>query len=410
MPKKAAGLTVRRVEGEKRPGMYADGNNLYLHVAPTGAKSWVLRYTTDGRRRDMGLGPVRLYSLAEARVRAFALCRQIAEGGDPLAERQSRKSAARLDRAREMSFSACAAAYVEAHAAGWRGPRNRDQWESSLRTYAHSLDKIPVAEIDVALVMKVLDPIWAKKSETASRVRARIEAVLDWAATRGYRQGDNPARWRGHLENLLPRVTKVRAVEHHAAMQYAEIAEFMQDLRRQAGIIARALEFCILTGTRSGEVLGARWDEFDDAARLWIIPAPRTKSGREHRVPLSDAAATVVRSMAAVRVSDFVFPGARLGRPLSRMAFHELLRKMRPAGTVTAHGFRSTFRDWAAEKTNFPSEIAEMALGHAVGDAVERAYRRSDQFDKRRALADSWAAYCDGDAGAIVLPLRREAF
>lgn len=400
MPKKAAGLTVRKVEGEKRPGMYADGNNLYLHVAPTGAKSWVLRYTADGRRRDMGLGPVRLYSLAEARVRAFALCRQIAEGGHPLAERQARKSAARLDKAREMSFGACAAAYVEAHAAGWRGPKNREQWESSLRTYAHSLDKIPVAEIDVALIMRVLDPIWAKKSETASRVRARIEAVLDWAATRGYRQGDNPARWRGHLENLLPKVTKVRAVEHHAAMPYAHIAEFMRELRQQAGIIARALEFCILTGTRSGEVLGARWEEFDDTAKLWIIPAPRTKSGREHRVPLSDAAVAIVRSMAAVRVSDYVFPGARLGRPLSRMAFHELLRKMRPAGSVTAHGFRSTFRDWAAEQTSFPAELAEMALGHQVGDAVERAYRRSDQFEKRRTLAEAWAAYCDGDTGA----------
>jgi integrase len=261
-----------------------------------------------------------------------------------------------------------------------------------------------VQAVDTGLVMKVIEPLWAAKPETASRLRGRIEVVLDWAKVRGYRQGENPARWRGHLDHLLPAKSKIRKVVHHAALPYAKAGAFMTALRGQQGIAPRALEFLILTATRTGETLGATWDEFDLAARLWTIPATRMKAGREHRVPLSEAAARVLESLQEARQSDFVFPGARQGRPLSEMALLMLLRRM-GFGEITVHGFRSAFRDWAAERTTFPREVAEMALAHAISDAVEAAYRRGDLFDKRRKLMDAWAAYCakvETDAGKVV--------
>jgi integrase len=240
--------------------------------------------------------------------------------------------------------------------------------------------------------MKALEPIWTSKPETAGRVRGRIESVIDWATARGYRQGENPARWRGHLENLLPKKSKVRRVEHHAALPYAGLAEFMVELRQQEGIAARALEFAILTAARTGEVLSTRWSEIDFKARLWTIPGSRMKAGKEHRVPLSDAAMAVLEGMEATREGDFVFPGGRAGRPLSNMAFLMLLRRI-GRGDLTAHGFRSTFSDWCTECTNFPAEVREMALAHAVGDKVEAAYRRGDLFEKRRQVMDAWASF-----------------
>ena len=409
MAKRAAGLTVRRIESERRPGMYGDGHGLYFHVSALGAKSWVFRYTFRGVRHDLGLGSVSLFSLAEARDRAFAARRLIAEGRDPLTERRAARTAAQLDLAKAITFAGCATAYIEAHQAGWRGTKSRRQWETSLASYVlPRLGGLPVGEIDTGLVMRVIDPIWSEKPETASRVRGRIESILDWATTRGYRQGDNPARWRGHLENLLPKKTKIRAVEHHAALGYGEIASFLAVLRQQQGIAARALEFAILTCGRSGEVLGARWDEVDVTQRLWTIPAVRMKGAREHRVPLSDAAMAIVEQMAALRSSPFVFPGVRQGQPPSKTALFEVLRRM-GRGDVTVHGFRSSFRDWVAERTSFAAEIAEMALAHLVGDAVERAYRRSDQFEKRRQVAEAWAAYCNAGPGGQIVPLRRDA-
>jgi integrase len=250
-----------------------------------------------------------------------------------------------------------------------------------------------VRAIDTALVMRAMGPIWNEKPETASRVRGRIESILDWAAARGFRQGENPARWRGHLDKLLPKKTKVRRVEHHTALPYREIGTFIDDLRRQEGVGARALEFAILTAARTGEAIGARWDEFDLADRLWTIPAERMKAGKEHRVPLSEAVVAILEDLQKVLHGDFVFPGGRAGRPISNMAMAMTLRRM-ARGELTVHGFRSTFRDWASERTGFPREAAEMALAHTVTDAVERAYRRGDLFAKRRQLMDAWAKFC----------------
>jgi integrase len=269
------------------------------------------------------------------------------------------------------------------------------------------IGKLPVQAVDTGLVMKVIEPLWAAKPETASRLRGRVEVILDWAKVRGYRQGENPARWRGHLDHLLPAKSKIRKVVHHAALPYAKAGAFMTVLRGQHGIAARALEFLILTATRTGETLGATWDEFDLEARLWTIPAARMKGGREHRVPLTEAAASVLESLQEARQSDFVFPGARQSRPLSEMALLMLLRRM-GFGEITVHGFRSAFRDWAAERTTFPREVAEMALAHAISDAVEAAYRRGDLFDKRRKLMDAWAAYCakaEANGGNKIVPL-----
>jgi len=397
-------VTVARA---KTPGMLADGGGLYLRIGSTGAKSWIFRYRRDGRLRDMGLGPLHTVSLAEARDKAQD-CRKLRlQKADPIETRKAGQVEAKLAAASAITFRKCAERYTEAHRASWRSHKHATQWLTTLATYVYPVfGELPVQTIDVALVMKALEPIWSVKSETASRVRGRIESVLDWAAARGYRSGDNPARWRGHLENLLPRRSKVSRIQHLAALPYAEIGAFMVGLRRQQGIAARALEFAILTASRSGEVMGARWSEINRAERLWIVPRERMKAGKEHRVPLPDAALAVIDAMAEIRQSEFVFPGYKLRRPLSNMALLKVLRRA-GRGDLTVHGFRSTFRDWCAERTNFPREVAEMALAHTIGDAVVRAYQRTDLFEKRRQLADAWARYCDGQAvGGEVVPIR----
>ncbi len=355
----------------------------------------------------MGLGPADLYSLAEARQKALEARKLVAEGVDPIEARQAKRTAAAVDAAKGMTFRACAEAYINAHRSGWRNPKHAAQWPATLGAYAYPhFGSLPVQAVDVGLVMKAVEPIWTEKPETASRVRGRIESVLDWATARGYRQGENPARWRGHLENLLPPRSKVRRVEHHAALPYGEIAAFMAELRQQEGVGARALEFAILTAASTGEVIGARWDEINVAERLWIVPADRMKAGKEHRAPLSDAALAIVEKMAAIRQGDHVFPGSKAERPISNMAMLMLLRRM-GRGDLTAHGFRSTFRDWAAEATNFPAEVAEMALAHTVGDKLEAAYRRGDLFEKRREIMAAWANFIDHDKSATVVPMRK---
>jgi integrase len=394
-----------------KPGMHCDGGGLYLQ-AVTGAngdirKSWLFRFAEAGREHQMGLGPLDVVSLAQAREKA-AECRRLRqEGIDPIEARNAQRASAAAENAKAMTFDQCAERYIAAHRAGWRNPKHAAQWGSTLATYvAPVFGKLSVRAIDVGLVTKALEPIWATKPETASRVRGRIEAVLDWAAARGLRDADNPARWKGRLDKLLPRRSKVRAVAHHAALAFPEIGAFMRDLRdRDGGVAARALEFLILTVARTGEVLGAQWPEIDLKAKVWVVPPDRMKGGREHRVPLSDAAVTLLQSMAKIRENDFVFPGGRRAM-LSDMALLMLLRRM-GHGEITAHGFRSTFRDWAAERTNFPNEVVEMALAHAVGSKVEAAYRRSDLFDKRRRLMAAWAAFCGrvDDTGKVV-PLR----
>jgi integrase len=400
-------LTALDVARAKERGYYGDGGGLYLQVSASGAKSWVFRFKEGRRLREMGLGPLHTIGLAEARQRAQECRKARLDGKDPIAARHAERMAAKLDEAKAVTFKTCAEGYIAAHTAGWRSAKHAAQWTATLNAYVYPFfGGLPVQAVDVGLVMKAIEPIWATKPETASRVRGRIESILDWAVARRYRQGENPARWRGHLENLLPAPTKIRQVEHHAALPYHEIGGFMAELRQQEGVAARALEFAILTAARTGEVIGARWEEISIPERLWTISAERMKAGKQYRVPLSDAALAIIQQMAEIRCGDFLFPGGKAHRPLSNMAFLMLLRRM-GRGDLTAHGFRSTFRDWAAERTGFPAEVAEMALAHSVGDKVEAAYRRGDLFEKRRQLADAWTKFCTAppDAGRVV-PLR----
>jgi integrase len=387
-------LTALAVNQAKRRGYYGDGGGLFLQVSATGAKSWVFRFKETGRLREMGLGPTHTVSLAEARQKALECRKARLDGRDPIEARRGKRILAKLDADKAMTFAACAERYIASHKAGWRNPKHAAQWPATLGTYVYPVfGSLPVQAVDVGLVMKAIEPIWVQKPETAGRVRGRIESVLDWATARGYRQGENPARWRGHLENLLPKKSKVRRVEHHAALPYTEIAAFMAELRQQEGVAARALEFAILTAARTGEVIGAKWDEIDLGERLWVVPAERMKAGKEHRVPLSDPALAILDGMRKIRQGDHIFPGGKAARPISNMAMLMLLRRM-DRGDLTAHGFRSSFRDWAAERTTFAAEVAEMALAHTVSDKVEAAYRRGDLFQKRRQLAEAWARFC----------------
>jgi integrase len=386
-------LTAMAVARATKPGLMADGHGLYLRVGPTGSKSWVFRYRLAGRLHDAGLGPLHTVSLGDARLKALGLRQQRLMGADPLAAKREAVARSRAVETKVITFQECAERYIASHKAGWRNPKHAKQWPSSLGTYVYPIfGDLSVQAADVGLVMKVLEPIWTTKPETASRVRGRIESVLDWATARGYRTGENPARWRGHLEDLLPKKSKVSKVEHHAALPYPELGAFMAELRRQEGIAARALEFAILAAARTGEVLGAKWSEISLADRLWTIPAERMKAGREHRVPLCDRAIAILGEMQEIREGDFVFPG-KAKRSLNSMAFQMLLRRMGRAD-LTTHGFRSTFSDWCSERTNFPSELREMALAHAVGNKVEAAYRRGDLFAKRRQLTAAWAKFC----------------
>jgi len=315
------------------------------------------------------------------------------EGKDPIEHRKNRLTAMRLDAARTMTFSACASAYIEAHKSGWKNEKHANQWKSTIDTYVNSIiGELPIGDVDSGLVMKCLNKIWNDKPETASRVRGRIESILDWAKVLGYRAGENPARWKGHLDNLLPARSKVARVEHHPALPYAEIPDFMVALKQQPGFGARALEFSILNATRTGEVIGAKWDEVDLDAALWIIPAERMKAGEEHRVPLSSSAVAILQAIQPLGEA-FLFPGRLRNTPLSNMSLLATLKRMN-RNDLTTHGFRSTFRDWAAETTVYPSEVVEMSLAHTIGSKVEAAYRRGDLLEKRRRLMDDWATYC----------------
>ena len=392
--------------------MHADGGGLYLQVTASGAKSWIYRFSLNRRTREMGLGPLHTISLSDARAKA-ADCRRLRLAGvDPIEARKEGVTKARLEAARAISFKDATEAYIEMHRVGWRNVKHASQWSTTLETYVYPvLGSLPVQGVDVALVMKVLEPIWTTKTETASRVRGRIESVLDWASARGCRLGENPARWRGHLENLLPKRSKVRTIRHHAAMPYEAVGEFMASLQGQDGIAARALEFLVLTACRTGEVVGARWKEFDLDAAVWTVPAERIKAGKEHRVPLSARALSIVGDMQAARDSEdaFVFPGGKRGKALSNMALRLILKRM-GRSDLTVHGFRSSFRDWAAERTNYSREVAEMALAHAISDKVDAAYRRGDLFEKRRRLMDEWARYCGATkAAGKVVPMRAGA-
>ena len=386
-------LTALKVErAHLKPGMHGDGGGLYLRVAPGGSRQWMFRYRKRGKLTDMGLGGVTSLTLSDARQKAAEARKLLAEGKDPLAARQAADAAQAVARARGVTFEAVARQCIDARKSGWRNAKHAAQWLSSLETYAFPIfGAVPVADVDVTMVLRVLEPIWDTKTETASRVRQRIETVLDYARVRNLRGGDNPARWKGHLAEVLPARSKVQRVVHHPSMPYPQIPAFMARLRRQSGAAAMALEFLILTAARTGEVIGATWDEIDLKTGTWAVPGTRIKAKRLHRVPLSTRALEILRSLP--HREGYLFPGQKAGKGLSSGAFDALLDRMKIDDFVT-HGFRSSFRDWAAERTNYPREVAEAALAHVTGDKVEAAYRRTDLFEKRRRLMRDWANFC----------------
>ncbi len=385
-------LSALAVKNMTKPGLHGDGGGLYLQVSPGGARSWIFRYMLDGVPRKMGLGPLPDISLAMAREAAVAARDKLRNGIDPIDERNDRRAARLLEKAKEMTFRQCGEAYISAHSDSWRNEKHRAQWSQTLNTYAYpTIGDLPVASITTDLVFKVLDPIWRSKAETASRLRGRLEVILDWATVRQFRKGENPARWRGHLESLLPPRHKVAKVVHQPAMAYTDVPAFMAKLRQKPEVSARGLEFAILCAARTGEVLGARWAEIDIEAKVWTVPAQRMKAGREHRVPLSTRAVEILTALP--RRGDIVFAG-RANAPLSNMALLMMTRGMVDQ-RLTVHGFRSSFRDWAGEATNFQREVAEAALAHVIGDQAEQAYRRGDALEKRRKLMQAWAEYCE---------------
>ncbi len=430
MPRKAAGIEPVMVK-KLAPGRYGDGGGLFLLVRSPSAKHaaagekaggrfWLFRYLIAGKMREMGLGTADgkgAVSLKDARAKAAALLALVKSGIDPLAKREAdaaaEKAVAQQAQVRAKTFSDTANAYIAAHEKSWRNEKHRWQWRQTLEKLAFPhMGNLPVAEVETAHVMNALEPIWYTKPETASRLRGRIEVVLDYAKARGWRSGENCARWRGHISSMLPSRAKVQQVEHHAALPWHEIGGFMASLRAEGGLAARALELAILTGGRTSEVLEAPWGEINLDAAIWTIPPERMKAKREHRVPLSEPALALLRALLVLRdekQGDWVFPGERIGRPLSNMAMAMLLRRM-DRKDITVHGFRSTFRDWAAESTNYAREVAEAALAHTLGDKVEAAYRRGDLMDKRRRLMADWAVFCARtEPMGEVIPMRTPA-
>lgn len=390
-----AGLSARKVATAK-PGKYCDGDNLYLIVSPTGSRKWVLRFTWRGKAKEMGLGSADSVPLADAREKAATARRMIAQGLNPIDERKRTSGVP--------TFGEMADQVREALSFGFRNEKHKAQWKSTLATYAAPLWTKPVDTILTDDVLAVVRPIWHAKPETASRLRGRVEKVLDAAKAKGFRTGENPARWRGHLDHLLPKPSKL-ARGHHAAMPYEDVAGFVAQLRERDSTAALALEFCILTAARSGEVFGARWSEIDLEKKVWTVPADRMKAAREHRVPLSGRAIAIIKQLEKSKTGDFVFVGKARNRPLSNMSMAMILRRMK-VENVTVHGFRSSFRDWAGNVSNFSRETIEQALAHRIGDRTEQAYRRGDALEKRRKLMDAWANYCDPMRLSNVVPIR----
>ena len=401
MPKTAKEMSPVGVRNLSRPGLHSVGGvaGLYLQVTEGGAKSWVLRATVGSKRRDMGLGSYPTVTLAQAREKAREWREAIWQGRDPAAERQEAQRALRASQAASMTFDQAVAAYLKSKRSEFRSPKHIQQWENTLAQYAGPvIGGLSVDQIELAHVVKVLEPIWTEKTETASRLRGRIEHVLTYATVRGYRHGDNPARWRGNLDAVLPKPSKVRGGQHFKALPFADMPAFMADLRQRKGISARALEFAILTAARSGEVRGATWDEIDLDNRLWAIPAERMKASKAHRVPLTDGTAKLLEGLPRLQETDLVFPASQGGK-LSDMSLTAVLRRMKADATV--HGFRSTFRDWTAERTAYPNEVIEKCLAHAIGDKVEAAYRRGDLLQRRRRLMADWEAFTNGQGDAV---------
>lgn len=397
MARKAKELGPLAVSRLSQPGLHFVGGvaGLALQVSASGARSWVLRIQIGDKRRDMGLGGFPdVPSLANAREAARVARAKVKEGIDPIANARAARSALKAEQAAAQTFKTCALAYIEAHEAGWRNAKHAQQWRNTLDTYAYPvIGNLLVRDVGLPQVLSILEPIWKKKTETASRLRGRLEAILDWATTRGYRTGLNPARWKGHLDTLLPAARTVALAGHHSALPVHQMSALMKALRQQPGMSAQALEFTILTAARSGETRGARWSEINLDTATWTIPADRMKAKKEHRVPLSKAALNILSALPCLDNETLVFASPR-GGMLSDMSLTAVLRRMNI--NAVPHGFRSTFRDWCAEHTNYPREAAEMALAHAIGDKVEAAYRRGDLFEKRRQLMREWAEFCGG--------------
>ncbi len=393
-------LTARAVAGETKRGMIGDGGGLYLRTSKGGSRSWILRYKRDGKEHHLGLGSLRDVTLSMARDKAREARRSLLDGVDPISARKAAKASARAAK----SFRQVADEYIEAHAKSWSA-RTAEQWRVHLATYILPIIGLdcPVADVDTAMVLKVLTPIWSEKTETANRVRRRIESILDAAKVQGLREGENPAAWKGNLAKVFPNQSEIAAAEHHEAMDWREVPSFLTELRRRPEVAARCLEFAVLTATRTNEVLTAEWGDLDLDQRLWVIPSAKTKTAKEHRVPLSDRAVEIVEAMREIGLSTKYVFGNGANKPLPKGAMMKTLRKIDKA--VTTHGFRATFRTWAAE-TGVPAELAEMALGHTVGDKVERAYQRSDMFARRRSLTDRWAAFCTAERGSVTKLMR----
>lgn len=407
MRRRTERLNALQIAKLTKQGYHCDGAGLYLQVSKSGSKSWVFRYVLAGKPREMGLGSFLTFSLSAARQRARDQRQLLTDGIDPIEGKRGAILQKRMAAANIITFDAAAAAFIEANSPAWRNVKHGDQWRNTLATYASPvIGSLPVSEVNTALVLRILQPIWNTKTETATRVRGRIEKVLDWAKVQGFRAGDNPAAWRGHLSEVLPKPSKVANAGNHAALPWAEIGAFMTTLRAMPGAGALAMELIILTATRTSEVLDATWSEFDLDAGIWTIAKDRMKSFKEHRVPLSAAALAVLeKAKAGMKDSDFLFPG-KPGRALSNTVCLQTLKRMN-RGDLTVHGFRSTFRDWCAESTGYPRDVAEMALAHAIEDKSEAAYRRGDLLEKRRALMADWAEFCSmAKTGASVTSIR----
>lgn len=388
----SAPLTANQIAGLSKAGVHRVDRGLYVQVRPDGSRSWILRFRLHGRARAMGLGSLHLVPLTEARAKAIRAQRLLLDGQDPIEARRADRKTETL-RTLTPTFASCAREYIKSQKAAWSNAKHAYQWLQSLETYAFpSIGNLPVEEVTVDLVLQVLKPIWTTKSETAGRIRGRIEKILGWAEAHGHRSGPNPAAWKGPLGHMLPPLSKVQTVRHHPALPYDDIGTLVRELAARDGESARALRFLILTASRSGEVRGARWSEIDLASRVWTVPAERMKSRKEHRVPLTDAAIALLL-LGERRPDDLVFPGSGHGRPLSDMSLIALVRKLRGAGS-TVHGLRSSFRDWAAEQTDYPREVVEACLAHTVGSEVELAYKRTDFFEKRSRLMNAWANHC----------------